>query len=180
MSAPNYSETNQTGHDGQPASWGTWAESHEGLECLKCPEPHVFPVSPVPEGQDLEAKLIALAALNACTQLNTARTRRFKLLQDLKAVQKQVGRRLQIGDLTTAFDEWYRLSLKFLDPAKTRDDYEAKFLSDFQKSALQQAKAGSRPRLRTSRNFRAISFQSYRANRKHMRAGGDSQHSIAS
>ena len=133
MSAPNYSETSQTGRDGQPASFGTWAESHEGLECLKCPAPHVCPVSPVSEGQDLEAELIALAAQNACTQLNTARTRRFKLLQDLKAVQKQVGRQSQIGDLTTAFDEWYRLSLKFLDPAKTRDDYEAKFLSEFPK-----------------------------------------------
>lgn len=133
MSAPKTAENSQTGRDGQPGSYGTWAEFHEGRECLECPEPHVCPVSPVSEGQDLEAELITLAAQNACTHLNTARTRRFKLLQDLTAMQKQVGRRLQIGELATAFDEWYLLSLKFLDPEKTRDDYEAKFLSEFPK-----------------------------------------------
>ena len=105
-------------------------ESHEGLECLKCPE---WPESPVSEGQALENELRALAVHNACTQLNTARTRRFKLLRDLKAVQKQIGRKLKAAELETAFYEWYRLSLSFLDPAKTRDDYDAKFLSEFAK-----------------------------------------------
>jgi hypothetical protein len=111
-------------------------KSREWLESPNshgCPESPKCPVSPVSAGQDLQAELKALAAQNACTQLNTARTRRFKLLQDLKAVQKQIGRKLQIGELATAFDEWYRLSLKFLDPAKTLDDYEAKFLSEFAK-----------------------------------------------
>jgi hypothetical protein len=111
-------------------------ESHEGRECLKFLKHHMSPkspVSPVSEGQGLEKQLRALAASNACTQLNTARTRRFKLLQDLKAVQKQIGRQLKAVELETAFDEWYRLSLAFLDPAKTRDDYEAKFLSEFAK-----------------------------------------------
>jgi hypothetical protein len=87
----------------------------------------------VSEGQGLEKQLRALAARNACTQLNAARTRRFKLLQDLKAVEKQIGRKLKAVELETAFDEWYRLSLAFLDPAKTRDCYEAKFLSEFAK-----------------------------------------------
>jgi hypothetical protein len=90
-------------------------------------------MSPVSEGQALENELRALAVRNACTQLNTARTRRFKLLRDVKDVQKQIGRKLQAAELETAFDEWYRLSLKFLDPAKTRDCYEAKFLSEFAK-----------------------------------------------
>jgi CHC2 zinc finger len=99
-----------------------------------CPK---SPVSPVSNGQTLHGELVkvlkTLAAQNACTQLNTARTRRFKLLRDLKAVQKQIGRKLQIAELTIAFDEWHRLSLRFLDPAKTRDYYEAKFLSEFSK-----------------------------------------------
>src|SRR5262249_10192434 len=95
---------------------------------------HVFPVS---EGQVVDAEidkgLRALAAQNACTQLNTARTRRFKLLRDLKAVEKEIGRKWQVVELAIAFDEWHRLSLLFLDPAKTRDHYEAKFLSEYQK-----------------------------------------------
>src|SRR5262249_26343560 len=119
-----------------------WPECHEGLECLKSPEPHVSPklpeslgspVSPVSEGQELASQLKGLAACNACTQLNTARPRRFKLARDLKALQKKIGRKLTVAELETAFDEWYQLSLKFLDPAKTRDCYETKFLSEFGK-----------------------------------------------
>jgi CHC2 zinc finger len=97
----------------------------------------VSPVSPVSKGQaldtELEKELKALAAQNACTQLNTARPRRFKLLRDLKALQKQIGRKLQIAELTIAFHEWHQLSLRFLDPTKTRDHFEAKFLSEFAK-----------------------------------------------
>lgn len=144
MSAPNNAENRELRSSSNKAKSGpsgagaegeceTYPESHEGRECPVLPKSLVAPVSPVSGGQDLDAELKALAAQNACTQLNTARTRRFKLLQDLKAVQKQVGRRLQIGELATAFDEWYLLSLKFLDPAKTLDDYEAKFLSEFAK-----------------------------------------------
>jgi hypothetical protein len=36
-------------------------------------------------------------------------------------------------ELTVAFDEWYCRSLPFLDPAKTRDDYLAAFLSEWRK-----------------------------------------------
>ena len=109
----------------------------ESRECREFPESPVCPVSPVSEGQVLDGEvdklLKALAAQNTCTQLNTARTRRFKLLRDLKAVEKQIGHRLQIAELTIAFDEWHQLSLRFLDPAKTRDYYEAKFLCEFSK-----------------------------------------------
>jgi len=109
-------------------------DSPESPESPVCPESHVFPVS---EGQvvdgELDKLLKALAAQNACTQLNTARTRQFKLLRDLKAVEKEIGRKLQVAELAIAFDEWHRLSLPFLDPAKTREHYEAKFLSEYQK-----------------------------------------------
>jgi hypothetical protein len=109
-------------------------------EYPKSPMSPMSLVYPVSNGQaldtELEKKLKALAAQNACTQLNTARTRRFKLLRDLKAVQKRIGRKLQVAELTIAFDEWHRLSLHFLDTAKTRDYYEAKFLSEFSKSSL--------------------------------------------
>ena len=111
--------------------------SHGSPKSLRSPECPVFPVCPVSNGQTLDGELVkllkTLAAQNACTQLNTARTRRFKLLRDLEAVQKQIGGKLQIAELTIAFDEWHRLSLRFLDPAKTRDYYEAKFLSEFSK-----------------------------------------------
>jgi hypothetical protein len=127
---------------------GDWPEppvSREGLECLEAPEalgpPKLpgcleYPVSPVSEGQELGSQLEALAPLaacNACTQLNTARPRRFKLLRDLIALQKGIGRKLTVPELQAAFDEWHRLSLPFLDPAKTRECYEAKFFAEFAK-----------------------------------------------
>jgi len=91
----------------------------------------------VSEGQagdgEIDKRLKALAAQNACTQLNTARTRRFKLLRDLKAVEKEIRRKLQVAELAIAFGEWHQLSLPFLDPAKTREQYEAKFLSEYPK-----------------------------------------------
>jgi hypothetical protein len=106
-------------------------------ESREYPASLVSPVSPVSEGQavdgEMDKQLKALAAQSACTQLNTARTRRFKLLRDLKAVEKEIGRKLQIAELAIAFDEWHRLSLPFLDPAKTREHYEAKFLSEYAK-----------------------------------------------
>ena len=104
-------------------------ESHEYPVFPMCP---VFPVS---EGQavdgEMDKRLKGLAAQSACTQLNTARTRRFKLLRDLKAVEKEIRRKLQVSELVIAFDEWHRLSLPFLDLAKAREQYEAKFLSEF-------------------------------------------------
>jgi hypothetical protein len=63
-----------------------------------------------------------LAARNACTERNTARTRRFKLLRDLKAVEKGIGQNLSNAELILTFNEWHRLSEPFLDPAKTRTD----------------------------------------------------------
>jgi hypothetical protein len=87
MSAPNYSETSQTGHDSQPASWGTWVESHEGLECLKCPEPHVCPVSPVSKGQEVEKELGGLAVGNACTRVgDDAESKFFKFARDVRGL----------------------------------------------------------------------------------------------
>jgi hypothetical protein len=37
--------------------------------------------------------------------LNTARTGRFKLLRDLKAVEKEIGRKVQIVELAIAFEK---------------------------------------------------------------------------
>jgi hypothetical protein len=111
-----------------------------GFPTRRTPESREYPeshVSPVSEGQavdgEMDKRLKALAAQNACTQLNTARTRRFKLLRDLKAVEKEIGRKLKVAELAIAFDEWHRLSLPFLDPATTREQYEAKFLSEYAK-----------------------------------------------
>jgi CHC2 zinc finger len=90
-------------------------------------------VSPVSNGQGIEKELRALAARNARTERNTARTRRWKLAQDLKAVEKRIARELSAGELVLAFDEWHRLSQPFLDPAKTRDDHLAAFLAELAK-----------------------------------------------
>jgi hypothetical protein len=97
-------------------------------------------LSPVSEGQSFndekEKVLRALAARNACSARNTARKRRFKLVRDLKAMEKGIGRQLKMTELRITFDEWYRLSLPFLDPAKTRDDYWMLFLAELQKVAV--------------------------------------------
>jgi len=82
------------------------SESREYPKSLGSPQYPVSPVSPVSEGQVVDAEidngLRALAALHACTQLNTARTRRFKFLRDLKAVEKEIRRKWQIVELAIA------------------------------------------------------------------------------
>jgi hypothetical protein len=87
----------------------------------------------VSNGQGLEKELEGLAARNACTQHETARKRRWQLVRDLRAVEKGIARKLTNGELMLTFDEWYRLSQPFLDPAKTRDVYLAAFLAELGK-----------------------------------------------
>jgi hypothetical protein len=105
-----------------------------------CPLPHVSPEShgflvyPVSSSQELGKELENLAKRNACTGCNTAKKRRWKLLQDLAAVQKRIGHELSPDELIKiAFDQWFRASQPYLDPNKTRDDYLAKFLGELGK-----------------------------------------------
>jgi hypothetical protein len=114
-------------------------------EYPKCPEPRafpkspefhvcpVYPVSPVSNGQGLdeqiENKLKALGAANHCTERGTEKKKLWKLMRDLKAVEKGTGRELAIAARMVAFDEWYRLSQAFLDSDRTREDYLAEFLA---------------------------------------------------
>jgi DNA primase (bacterial type) len=111
-------------------------------ECPKFPRSHAspkppkypgFPVYPMSNGQGLKNKLEELAARNACTEPNTARKRRFKLVRDLRAVERGIGRELEIAELMLAFNEWYRLSQPFLDTAKPQDAYLAAFLAELPK-----------------------------------------------
>ena len=97
------------------------------------PESHGSPVYPVSNSQELERELAELAKRNACTAHNTARKRRFKLLRDLAAVEKRIGRPLSPDELTKTFGGWYRASHPNLDPEKTRDDYLAAFLAQLGK-----------------------------------------------
>jgi len=96
----------------------------------ECPESLVSHVS---NGQALEVEFQQLAARNACTAPNTARRRRFKFVRDLRAVEQRIGRELEIDELAIAFNEWHRLSLRFLDPAKSRDHYWAAFVAELGK-----------------------------------------------
>ena len=121
-------------------------DSPEDPKSPECPEPRECPGSPgfpvsrvdpmsngqAPEKELAEKDLKGLAALNACTARNTARPQRFQLLRDLKAVELRHGV-LDTSDLMLTFDEWYRLSKPFLDPAKTREDYLAAFLAELGK-----------------------------------------------
>jgi len=97
------------------------------------PECPVYPVSPVSNGEGLDKQvenmLVRFGSGNACTEPNTARKKLWKLARDLKAIEKGTGRQLPVAALLVAFNEWYRLSQRFLDPAKSRDDYLADFLA---------------------------------------------------
>jgi hypothetical protein len=97
------------------------------------PESHGFLVYPVSSSQELGKELENLAKSNACTARNTARKKRWKLLQDLAAVQKRIGRQLSPEEPIKTFDEWHTASQSHLDPKKTRDDYLAMFLGEFGK-----------------------------------------------
>jgi len=98
------------------------------------PESHGFLVYPVSNSQDLEKELETLAKLHASTARNTARERRWKLVCDLAAVQKRIGRELTPDEtIKITFEQWYRASQPHLDPDKTRDDYLAKFLGELGK-----------------------------------------------
>jgi hypothetical protein len=108
-------------------------KSHEYPQSREFPESPEYPVSPMcpmSNGQGLEKELEGLAARNACTELNTARKRRWQLLRDLRAVEQRICRKLSNSELMQVFDEWHRASAQFLDPAKTRDDYLAAFLAE--------------------------------------------------
>jgi hypothetical protein len=111
-------------------------KSHQYPNSLTSPESrksHEFLLSPMSNGQGFEKALKALAARNACTEPNTARKRRFKLVRDLRAIEKGIGCELEIAELMVAFKEWYRLSQPFLDTAKAQDDYLAAFLAELRK-----------------------------------------------
>src|SRR5205823_5536750 len=106
----------------------------KSLSLPESPRSHAYPVSPKSNGQGLDKELAkeleSLAARNACTERHTARKRRWQLLRDFGAVEKRIGRELNIGELMPGFDEWHRTSQPFLDPAKTRDDNLATFLAE--------------------------------------------------
>jgi hypothetical protein len=106
-------------------------------KCLESPKYHESLVYPMSNGQGLngqrEKVLKTFAAQNACTEPNTARKSRFKLVRDLKAIEKGIGRQLETADLMLAFNEWYRLSHPFLDTGKRQDDYLASFLAELEK-----------------------------------------------
>jgi hypothetical protein len=106
--------------------------SHECPECPEChrsPKSPVFPVSPMSNGQGLQKALKELGARNACNKRITVKKALWQLARDLRALEKQIGRKLSNGELMLVFDGWHPLSEPFLDPAKTRDDYLEAFLA---------------------------------------------------
>jgi hypothetical protein len=54
-------------------------------------------------------------------------------VRDLRGLEKSIGSELGVTELMIAFNEWHRVSQPFLDPAKTRDDYLAKFFAELTK-----------------------------------------------
>jgi hypothetical protein len=94
------------------------------------PEFHVYPVS---KSQEVAKQIEQLAVCNACTECDTARERRWQLFRDLKALEKIILRSLTLNELLCVFDKWYSISLSYLDPRKTRDDYLAAFLAELGK-----------------------------------------------
>ena len=97
-------------------------------ESLKSPE---YPVSPVSNGQgldkELEKELKDLAARYACTQSNNgARKSLFEIARGLRAIEKKTGQKLTVDELMLAFNEWHRVSGRWLDP---EEDHLASFMA---------------------------------------------------
>src|SRR4029453_9068114 len=111
-----------------------YPQSPKSHECPECPECHrspkspVFPVYPMSNGQGLQKALKELGAGNARHERITIKKALWQLARDLRALEKQSGRKLSNSELMLVFDEWHRLSQPFLDPAKL-DDYLAAFLA---------------------------------------------------
>ena len=97
------------------------------------PEPLGNHAHPVSNGQDVADIAKARAAINACKKRGTASKALFQLARDLRAVEQRIGREAEIVELMPFFDEWYRLSQPFLDPAKTRDQYLAELVAGLRK-----------------------------------------------
>ena len=114
-----------------------YPKSPESLSVCASESPCVS-VSPVSEGQGLDAKrqrfLESLAVDNACARAgDNADGKRFKLARDIRAIEKAIGRQLNLDELCVAFGKWYKVSQPFLDGAKTRDDYWIAFLAELEK-----------------------------------------------
>lgn len=100
---------------------------------LALPESPAFPVSPcvsvspVSEGQAAqgasEQELKTLAARNVCTNRKRPDRRRFKLAQDLAAVEKRIGGSLTLEQIRIAAYEWYRLSKPYFNAEDSRKDH---------------------------------------------------------
>jgi len=107
--------------------------------------------------RELEKELRGLAARNACTERNTARTRRFKLLRDLKAVEKRIGQNLSNAELILMFTSGIDFLSRFSIRQKHGMITWPRFSRSFKRFACQQAKAKhSRKRLSTFRHFRFL------------------------
>jgi len=92
----------------------------------------------VSEGQAVDAEkqrfLGSLAVANACACAgDNADKKRFKLARDVRAIEKAIGRPLNLDELSVAFGKWYEVSQPFLDTEKTRDDYWIAFLAELEK-----------------------------------------------
>jgi hypothetical protein len=108
-------------------------QSREYPRSHESPKSHGYPVSPVSNGQELAEVVRARAAHNACKKRGTASKALFQLARDLRAVEKRIGREAEVAELMPFFEEWYRISEPFLDPAKTRDHYLAEFVAGVRK-----------------------------------------------
>ena len=93
------------------------------------PKSPMSPVCPMSNGQEVEQALKACAARNACKQRGGEKKAVWQLARDFVAVQKRSGRKLSNSDSVLALYEWHRLSLPFLDPGKTFEDYLTAFLA---------------------------------------------------
>jgi CHC2 zinc finger len=93
------------------------------------PKSPVSPMYPMSNGQTLQQALKACAARNACKESGSEKKALWQLARDLVAVQKRSGGKLCNSDWVLALREWHRLSLTFLDPRKTFEDYLAAFLA---------------------------------------------------
>src|SRR5262249_11427809 len=80
-----------------------------------------------------EKVLRAFAARNACTEPNTARKRRFKLVRGLRAKEKGVGRGMETREQKVGFKERDWVFQGVFDSWQSREDHFGMFLAELTK-----------------------------------------------
>jgi CHC2 zinc finger len=155
--------------------------SPETRKCHESPKSPVFPVYPMSNGQTLQQALKASAARNACKEGGSEKKALWQLARDLRAVEKQMGRKLSNSDWVLALRDGIGFLCHFLIADGPSTTTWQRSLRSPQRFASRQAKVTPlTKRLRPLQNFRFLNCRPYQEYRTRWRACAELRRCIAS